>query len=169
MKVGGVTRWHMIRMRAPQSLAEHSYNVCMLARKMMDTLHLYRNDQDRLALMDYALCHDAHEIEHGDVPSPSEVGGGTYARGAFWTARGGLSFPPAHIVKIVRLMDRVEAYIHYTHHGCNGRQGSISIKDYLHGRVMGELRDWDKEVQDYVNALIEEVGPMYCNKPQDWR
>lgn len=160
-----VKRWHMIRMQDRQSVAEHSYNVAMLTIRMLRDLDrdgAYGiSPEEQLAVLDWALCHDIHEIEHGDVPSPSAVNRDD-AEDIFWNKRGRENGPTLEARNFVSLMDKVEAYLYFHHHGCDGRRGGEYISDYLHRRVEAALAQFSAPIQRYVRNLIDEVGDLYC-------
>ena len=68
---GHVTRWHSVRCARGQTLAEHHYLVAMISRELLrrilgDALPA----ETRLAVLEYALLHDAPELLMGDLPSP---------------------------------------------------------------------------------------------------
>lgn len=146
MLVQEVRRWHMIRMRSEQSLAAHSYNVCMIAAKMARECSL---GVDRAALMEWALCHDVSEIEEGDTPSPVKSG-----ISAFWSSRG--FEPPTMVRNIVRIADRIEAYLHFYHHGVDGVRRGVPISQYLLERVYV-----DNPYRTWTDNALEQGRRMY--------
>jgi len=112
-----LTRWHMVRTRRAQTLAEHLGTVAMLSVKiaaLWDTVTLSLDDMANL--LDYALTHDAHEIEFGDPPSPAvRIFPEAHAAAIthFWKRRGGLSPVAPHIERIVAIADKLEAALFY--------------------------------------------------------
>ncbi|QQM14851.1 hypothetical protein [Stenotrophomonas phage BUCT555] len=62
-----VKRYGIFHMNRDQSVAEHSFNVAMIALELIA-------DEDELGLqtevMTYALFHDMDEVLSGDIPSP---------------------------------------------------------------------------------------------------
>lgn len=160
-----VKRWHMVRMRDQQSVAEHSYNVAMLTIRMLR--HLDRDGaydispEEQLAVMEWALCHDIHEIEHGDVPSPSAVNRDE-VEGIFWTHRGREFGPSFEARNFVSLMDKVEAYIYFIHHGYDGYRNGEMISGYLMKRVDAALSQYNDTIRLYVLDLIHEARRLYA-------
>jgi 5'-deoxynucleotidase YfbR-like HD superfamily hydrolase len=161
-----VKRWHMIRMQDKQSVAEHSYNVAMLTIKMLRDLDKEGSygitAEEQLAVMEWALCHDIHEIEHGDVPSPSGVDRGD-TEDVFWNKRRREVGPSFEARNFVCLMDKVEAYIYFHYHGFDGKRNGKYISDYLRDRVEQSLSQFSAPIQDYVHELIDDATELYCD------
>jgi 5'-deoxynucleotidase YfbR-like HD superfamily hydrolase len=161
-----VKRWHMIRMQDKQSVAEHSYNVAMLTIKMLRDLDKEGSygitAEEQLSVIEWALCHDIHEIEHGDVPSPSGVDRGD-TEVTFWDKRRRETGPSFEARNFVCLMDKVEAYIYFHHHGFDGKRNGKYISDYLRDRVDQSLSQFSAPIQDYVRELIDDATELYCD------
>jgi len=157
-----VKRWHMIRMRDEQNVAAHSYNVAMLLMRMLRILgrELDISAEEQLRVIEWALCHDVHEIEHGDVPSPSKVDSDD-VEAQFWAARGIKAEPGLESRNFVVLMDRVEAYIYFVNHGRDGMQNGQPISAYLRQRVYDMLDYYASPVQDYVRNLMHDGENVY--------
>ena len=68
MRMMVIKRWGIISMTRTQSVAEHSYNVAMMA------LNIYNNsrriDVSVERILTLALTHDLPEIHTGDIPMP---------------------------------------------------------------------------------------------------
>lgn len=160
-----VKRWHMIRMRDRQSIAEHSYNVAMLTIKMLRDLDKDGAygiaPEEELAVIEWALCHDIHEIEHGDVPSPSAVSRDN-VEAMFWDKRGRENGPSFEARNFVCLMDKVEAYIYFYHHGYDGIRGDSRISDYLLDRVDQAVSQFSDPIRSYVYNLINKAKVTYA-------
>ncbi len=69
MLVQGVARWHMVEMSRPQSVAEHSFNVAMIAGEFASH---FRTVEEVAAVTMMALLHDVDEVHTGDAPSPTK-------------------------------------------------------------------------------------------------
>lgn len=67
LRASGVTRWHIVRTVRPQSLAEHTFDVCMIARAIAKEA-----GYDDYEIMKAAIVHDLDEIVTGDIPTPTK-------------------------------------------------------------------------------------------------
>jgi len=67
LRASGVTRWHIVRMVRPQSLAEHTFDVTMIARAIAKIA-----GHDDYEITKAALLHDLDEIVTGDFPTPTK-------------------------------------------------------------------------------------------------
>lgn len=67
LRASGVTRWHIVRTVRPQSLAEHTFDVVMIARAIAKIA-----GYDDYEIIKAALLHDLDEIVTGDIPTPSK-------------------------------------------------------------------------------------------------
>lgn len=124
-----VTRWHMIRTKRPQNLAEHSYMVALIAGKLAEHLSEPLTTIEERDMFRLALLHDIEEIEFGDIPTPTkkkirEAGHGEILEIleiAFWVNRGSMSTPEFgssnKVRSLVRLADLVEAALFYNEEG----------------------------------------------------
>ena len=66
-----VSRWNLVSMTRTQSVAEHSYNVAMLALDLVRRLGLTTFPEHRVVMA--ALHHDLNEVYTGDIPSPCKT------------------------------------------------------------------------------------------------
>lgn len=66
-----IKRWIKIEMARDQNVAEHSFNVGVLALGLFDFIQgeVPHNSFERTALMEWAMVHDLDEIETGDIPA----------------------------------------------------------------------------------------------------
>ncbi len=67
LRAGDVKRWTIVRTAVTQSIAEHHFNVTMIARSI--AAHIGVDDHE---VIKYALEHDLDEIRTGDIPSPTK-------------------------------------------------------------------------------------------------
>lgn len=67
LRASGVTRWHIVRTVRPQSLAEHTFDVVMIARAIAKI-----GGYDDGEIIKAALLHDLDEIVTGDIPTPTK-------------------------------------------------------------------------------------------------
>ena len=70
LKAGHVKRWHIVDTVKSQSLAEHQWNVALIAQELL--LRVGANDSDVSTVVGISLTHDLHEVRDGDLPSPTK-------------------------------------------------------------------------------------------------
>jgi len=68
LRASHVRRWNIVATSRDQSVAEHSFNVCMIARALCKRLNM---DDDKI--IKAALEHDLDEVVFGDIPSPMKA------------------------------------------------------------------------------------------------
>lgn len=68
LRASHVHRWNIVATSRDQSVAEHSFNVCMIARHMCKKM-----DIDDTNITKAALEHDLDEVIFGDIPSPMKA------------------------------------------------------------------------------------------------
>jgi len=114
-RLGEIERWHIVRMNKPQSVAEHSYFVTLLAMRLATVIGVPVGK-----VVHYALLHDAEEAWTGDIPSPvkrlvdkqgipiKEMMGDMY-----------IEHPEVLIEYVVKLADIAEALKYLKVHGSN--------------------------------------------------
>ncbi len=68
LRASGVTRWHIVRMVRSQSVAEHTFDVVMIARAIAKIAGV-----DDAEITKAALLHDLDEVITGDIPTPTKI------------------------------------------------------------------------------------------------
>lgn len=68
-RVQTIKRWAIIEMSKDQSVAEHTYNVMMIMRRLGELLDRPITSE----MYEYAMGHDAAETATGDIPTPAKV------------------------------------------------------------------------------------------------
>ncbi len=110
-----IKRWTIVSTIHEQSLAEHLFNVTMIARNIC-----VEAGMDDTNVIKYGLDHDLDEIETGDIPSPAKnrMEITTIYRGKSWK----LCSPVERA--IVKAADLIDAYIFikYNSHDRHGNQ-----------------------------------------------
>lgn len=66
-----IKRWTKVEMARDQSVAEHSFNVLILALSLYDFTQqdVPHNSFDRMSIVEWSIVHDLDEIETGDIPA----------------------------------------------------------------------------------------------------
>lgn len=71
MRLSSIKRWGIVEMSRPQSVAEHSYNVAMIAAYIVDKLPSDMKPASlREIVVNWSLVHDLPELVTGDIPTP---------------------------------------------------------------------------------------------------
>lgn len=63
-----VKRWHVVHQTHDQSVAEHSFNTALIARRL--AILCGENNNSVNEVMAYAMFHDMDEVLTGDIPGP---------------------------------------------------------------------------------------------------
>lgn len=158
-----VKRWHMIRVKREQNLAEHSFMVALIAGKLSEILMEPLTEREEADVLKLSLLHDIPEVEFGDIPTPTkkklaQIGlGDVYGvlEAHFWHSRGSKSIPEfnasARVRNLVRLADLMEATMFYNEEGDDN-----SIKHRLkYDTVEYAQREFPKDIN--IHALVKEV------------
>lgn len=132
MSLSDVHRWNVIKTLRSQSVAEHSFNVAVIARELMHRLRPSAGYMDLYNLLWWSLVHDAPETYTGDLD-------GKFKRehprvsGAVADAEH-VEFPwlesdrhsaGEHVIAIVKLADRIEAIQFIDTWGHGGRADGV--------------------------------------------
>lgn len=152
MRLSSIKRWGIIEMSRRQSVAEHSYNVAMIAAMIVDNLPDYSKPFGiREQAVNWALVHDLPELVTGDIPTPVKSHIGTeinlMEEKLFPKLMTHKEATGQTALAIVKLADLIEA-IQFAQKFCVD-----SRKD--------EIVD---EMKDMVNLLIAEFAPLIHDK-----
>lgn len=69
LRAGHIKRWNIINTTRQQTLAEHLFNVAMIADTILNKLG---NEEYRDITLAWALIHDVPEVVCGDTPTPTK-------------------------------------------------------------------------------------------------
>ena len=136
MLVQGVARWHMVEMSRTQSVAEHSFNVTMIAGEFASHL---RTEEEVAAVTMMALLHDVDEVYAGDTPSPTK--GKPVLKETFQE-------------RAVQIADKLEAYWFAFHYAIGPRRRFVvedtrlRFKNLLEECTLQEQEVWLKVEKD---------------------
>lgn len=67
-----VKRWHLVDTSRNQTVAEHSFNVCLISQRILQILGMNQESWIFGKTMVYALHHDIPEVIIGDIPTPTK-------------------------------------------------------------------------------------------------
>lgn len=119
-----VARWNIVGVTRPQSVAEHTFNVVFLSRRLAKAIDI---PDERI--IKYALEHDLNETVLGDIPTPTKKR--ALARG--WDLNdlfpGGKNKVEGVELQIVEIADVMDA-VHYMSQYGVGRHATV-VKERL--------------------------------------
>ena len=167
-----IKRWTIINTTKEQNLAEHQYNVTVIA------MRLFINDvgeEPSARFIAAAMFHDACEIRYGDIPTPGKnfirmsgtgADGGDifkYMDAAIMPAtpfvRGELSALEAVYIK---LADLIEAAWWINENGAGHHARVVAdkcwraVEDFVH----------ERELYDCANPVLMDLGLPFVNKSE---
>ena len=141
LRAQDIKRWTIVRTVRQQSLAEHTFNVVMIARAIAKKAKL-----SDASIIKYALEHDLDEILTGDIPSPTKRRAAAAGLDLKLLENRGQNKPKNNTVhEVVKAADLIENLWFLHEHGV-GR----------HAEEECELLK--KIVSDYLSELSFEVG-----------
>lgn len=145
LRAGHVSRWHIVNAVREQSLAEHSFNVAIIAMELAERLG-FEQWSDRVAVV--ALLHDIDEVVEGDIPASAKPRK-EWEPGK-WTPE-----------KIVKVADVMEAYVWITENGLGGNgMYAVDFMSKAYADVINGQNDWAKDV---IQRLLDDIkfGEFY--------
>lgn len=178
LAVGAVDRWHNTATARRQSLAEHSYQVAMLAAKLAHAEEDLGKPLDAFEWSQLFLCaltHDLHEVDFGDIPSPTKwllqaripaLGRvDDHLEDEFWARRHATR--PVYdlrILQLVRVADMLDACIFYFRAGlAEGRHGVADLRGELLMETRKVVARETPELRPAVFRILQEakvLGPL---------
>jgi 5'-deoxynucleotidase YfbR-like HD superfamily hydrolase len=168
-------RWHMVRVGRAQTLAEHCGTVAMIAAHVASMLFedagytVLEGMQEMLWTLDYALTHDAHEIEYGDPPSPAvKIAPEAHAAcvDAFWRKRRGREATSPVARTAVEVADKLEAAVFYVLEGQdpNLKRGCMEKARLVAAAAGPRVASWVEDV-----LLAVSAGTFTPQPGTDWQ
>lgn len=158
-----VDRWHMVEVRRPQNLAEHSFAVASIAMILASGMDYKLTAKEERDLMALALLHDIEEVDFGDLPTPTKKALKEVApsanvvdllEGLFWRRRG-TTKPFSNsdrVIALVKVADRIETASYYKKYGTDEK-----IKNRLIREANEITALMIPELNNTVKLLWEEV------------
>ena len=103
LRAGSVKRWHIVETARAQTLADHMFNVSVIATNLGMLLGY---DQDMLRRISVAaMLHDIDEVIEGDIPTPTKEKNGINSDTPLLVRS-----LPLKAQKLVKLADLIESY-----------------------------------------------------------
>lgn len=144
LRLTQVKRYGIFHMNRDQSVAEHSFNVAMIAIELIEDL-----DDDDLygAVVVYALFHDMDEVLSGDIPSPFKRKLRTECPGVI-PVLDGVPVGSDMVRNIVKLADLLEAMYYCREFG--GSRSAGEVEEDVTFKLEETLKWIDKKVPEAV-------------------
>ena len=169
MRAGHIKRWNIVNTTRQQTLAEHMYNVTMIAWQLCEEMDVKYKDLISAEVLKWSLIHDIPEVVCGDTPTPTKNR----------MKKAGLDMEviydeidPAYkqtkldtcgLSKwIVKVADTIEGYWFIREHGVGNHAKAIA--DSLYHRVHEMIDNQpDRKAADVVRSLMNRIisGPTY--------
>src|SRR6266404_3120800 len=157
-----VKRWTIVKLTREQSVAEHHYNVWIIARGISEVLGIeLHNSRDAQAIEHLALTHDLQETVTGDVPSPFKDLAPASFRALEETARNSVGLPSdagnrgTIVEAVVKLADIAETlFFAYQ----NGGRDRPAVWVYVVDRFRSILKAVTKQ---YAHLPWERVNNLF--------
>lgn len=160
MDLSHVPRWCTHPVTRPQSVAEHSFRVAVIARELVFYL---REDELVNDVILWSIEHDAPESKTGDMPRPFKtmVGREVIAKLEI-EACSWFRHPPSQFVAdVVSLADAVEALSWICTYG-NGLKDKFTyegLENQLRRRVYTQAEALGNEWVEALSKILAEVAP----------
>lgn len=145
-----IKRFAIVKTIHEQSVAEHSFNVCMIARAICK----YAGIEDDSRVIKYALDHDLDEVFTGDLPTPAKK------RLRIVGDYKGKSYVQLDNRErcIVKLADQIDG-IHFIVDNQVGRHGAIVAEDLV-ARYEEFCENWRVTFPEVIAAAGEVVDQL---------
>lgn len=165
LRAQDVQRWNMVKTDR-QSLAEHSFNVTMIAMRLCHSLGTDPVLRDQI--MWHAMMHDLMEVYTGDIPTTTKLALDEKSNSYLGNVENRLHFTARHLVtpnpmvnSVVKLADMLEAMFHLKRSGIQQWSHTAQVFNSILDRYYAFLLNnrWAKRAaEDVVNE--SGVGPL---------
>jgi 5'-deoxynucleotidase YfbR-like HD superfamily hydrolase len=164
LRASHVKRWHIVDTTRPQSVAEHSFNVALLAEEICSITNA---DHDfRMMVQRYAIHHDIPEVALGDLPtSVKSVFGDEALEEVEQLSKkldplSGMASPAIH--RIVKLADLLDSVIFLAQYGV-GTHAKL-VRGVIKKEIGNVLFRFDWPDRENLRKFIEEVATWETNE-----
>lgn len=145
-----IKRWTIVNVVNNQSLAEHTFNVTMIARAFAKALKVPDDN-----LIKAALEHDLSEIVTGDLPTPTKrrmVELGSAPDDIWPTPTRDLNETERKVLKMADIVDA----IHFLEDHGVGKHAE-SVKDYLNGKAREVLDAMGSDQAETILIVVDQI------------
>ena len=166
-RAGHVTRWQIVRTSNRQSVAEHSFNVAMIAEE------LARRAAVTDDVLRWALYNDLVEVYTGDVPTPMRRALERVHPGIINEVEDGFApqiaglreATPLRVRRLVKAADLMEAIWYLKHEGLGDHAARVlqTLQMRLYD-LMAELSPEDPSLYGAIVDLMAEIDPTTCTR-----
>ena len=157
LRLSDIKRWQIVNMARKQSVAEHSFNVTLIAARIYRDLFLF---DPPLSLYEYALLHDVGEVLSGDIPSPIKnwINGKQLDK---LTNKICPSPPDISVItkSVVKIADLIESIV-YLRNRVTDEHGK-EVLQYLSGKLGEKSKRFTPEGQKTIQAILDELTINY--------
>lgn len=161
LRLHTIGRWGMVNTTRPQSVAEHSLNVAVIAEELRERLNI--EPEFKLHIRWYAVEHDMMEVLTGDIPSPTKMGQGL-KWAPFVESLDKEEYNNIHSVSplvrhVVKCADYMEAiyYLHMYGVGSHARQVIKWLETKLEAWILRAREKYPKYDWGISQELLEEI------------
>lgn len=152
LKAGTVNRWNIVSTIRPQTLAEHLFNVAMIARELAKEIPSVPVTTSTY----WGLMHDIEEVILGDLPTPTKKR--MAAKGWNWTTIEDEVMPRSERVPdddnlklLIKCADRMEALWFIKTYGI-GRHAEL-VENRMSADMSKYMQKMPKPLKDAVNRV----------------
>lgn len=166
-----VKRWHIVETSRNQTLAEHCYNVMLIANELYNLLAPSDEiiDQSSL-LLGLVAHHDEHEVIMGDRPTCAKKNGDSATHQSYMFENLAET-APEWLLEIVKLADSIEAYWFIREYGIGRYARKTTVE--LQSRCLEEVlkyryaRGINLETAHYIKNIILEGPEGFDMTPEE--
>ena len=150
LRASDVSRWTIVRTAKPQSLAEHTFNVVMIARAICKELGI-----DDSHITKLALEHDLDEVKTGDIPTPAKRYMESQGANIFQLFSGGKNDSDEIERIIIKAADTMESFWFISENGV-GRHGE-HVKKNMGSKMDKVLNGAGGDLSDAITAVANKI------------
>lgn len=153
LRLSAVPRWVIVNTIQKQSVAEHSFNVAIIAPRIaINHFGVSQRDFETLyRITRYALLHDQYEAFTGDIPSPAKAALGIKENPSEFDTRVNEYEPASELIeRVVKVADYIDAILFLSREMEMGNGSVRLIHMALYNRLASLMCDnYDMTLQWY--------------------
>lgn len=168
LRAGHIKRWNIVNTSREQTLAEHLFNVALIAQSIADDMEF--SDFERHLMLAWSLSHDIPEVVCGDTPTPTKKRmkdqgfdmESTYCEvDPVYANLHGMVKENELIYKIVKMADLIES-VHFLSENGVGRHAA-QVHDNVQNSMHKHLDTLPAEAKDKAAQVMNKIflGEFY--------